>query len=132
MTTAPVLAALGDEKFVSLTTFRKTGVGVATPVWIAREGDALVVTTPSGSGKVKRLRNNARVELQPCSRRGTVEDGAPTVAAVAELVEGPEAMRRLDAALKPKYRLEYLVVMTIEKIMRRGHTDRVMLRITSG
>lgn len=131
MTTAPDLAALGDEKFVSLTTFRKTGVGVATPVWIGREDDALVVTTPSGSGKVKRLRNNDRVELQPCSRRGTVEDGAPKVTAVAALVEGPEAMRRLDASLKPKYLFEYLVVMTIEKIMRRGQTDRVMLRITS-
>ncbi|KQZ90715.1 pyridoxamine 5-phosphate oxidase [Phycicoccus sp. Root563] len=131
MTTAPTLDALGDEKFVSLTTFRKTGVGVSTPVWIGREGDALVVTTPSGSGKVKRLRNNTRVELQPCSRRGTVEDGAPTVAAVAEIVQGPEAMRRLDTVLRPKYGIEYLIVMTIEKIMRRGHTDRTMLRITS-
>ena len=130
MTTAPTLDALGDEKFVSLTTFRRSGVGVATPVWIGRDGDTLVVTTPSGSGKVKRLRNDSRVELRPCSRRGTVADGAPTVTAVAELVEGPDAMRRLDQVLKPKYGLEYLVVMTIEKVMRRGRTDRVMLRIT--
>src|SRR6476661_10290411 len=99
MTTAPALAALGDEKFVSLTTFRRSGVGVPTPVWIGREGDALVVTTPAGSGKVKRLRNDDRVEIRPCSRRGVVEDGAPKVTAVAELVEGPEAMRRLDAVL---------------------------------
>lgn len=131
MTLAPSLADLGDEKFVSLTTFRRTGVGVATPVWIGRDGDTLVVTTPTGSGKVKRLRNDNRVELRPCSRRGAVEDGAPTVTAVAEVVEGPDAMRRLDAVLKPKYGIEYRIVMTIEKIMRRGHTDRVMLRITS-
>lgn len=131
MTIAPALAALGDEKFVSLTTFRKNGIGVATPVWIGREDDALVVTTPSGSGKVKRLRNNERVELRPCSRRGTVNDGAPTVTAVAELVEGPEAMRRLDAVLKPKYGLEYRVVMLVERAIRRGPNDRVMLRITS-
>lgn len=131
MTLAPSLADLGDEKFVSLTTFRRTGVGVATPVWIGRDGDTLVVTTPTGSGKVKRLRNDSRVELRPCSRRGAVEDGAPTVTAVAEVVEGPDAMRRLDAVLKPKYGIEYRIVMTIEKIMRRGHTDRVMLRITS-
>lgn len=130
MTIAPALAALGDEKFVSLTTFRKNGIGVATPVWIGREDDALVVTTPSGSGKVKRLRNNERVELRPCSRRGTVRDGAPTVTAVAELVEGPEAMRRLDAVLKPKYGVEYRVVMLIERAVHRGSNDRVMLRIT--
>ncbi|MEP6855230.1 MAG: PPOX class F420-dependent oxidoreductase [Pedococcus sp.] len=131
MTLAPALAALGSEKFVSLTTFRKTGIGVSTPVWVGLEGDALVVTTPSGSGKVKRLRNNDRVELSPCSRRGTVNDGAPNVSAVAELVEGPEAMRRLDTALTPKYGLEYHVVMFIEKVIRRGPNDRVMLRITS-
>ncbi|WP_406831753.1 PPOX class F420-dependent oxidoreductase [Pedococcus sp. KACC 23699] len=131
MTTAPALAALGDEKFVSLTTFRRSGVGVPTPVWVGREGDALVVTTPAGSGKVKRLRNDDRVEIRPCSRRGVVADGAPRITAAAQLVEGPEAMRRLDAVLKPKYGAEYRVVMLIEKIMRRGHTDRVMLRITS-
>jgi uncharacterized protein len=132
MSIAPTtLAALGDEKFVSLTTFRRTGIAVSTPVWIGREGDALVVTTPSGSGKVKRLRNDDRVELQPCSRRGVVEDGAPKVTAVAELVEGPEAMQRLDSVLKPKYGFEYRLVMLIEKVIRRGHIDRVMLRIST-
>lgn len=130
MTIPAPLAAMGDAKFVSLTTFRKNGTGVATPVWIGREEDTLVVTTPSGSGKVKRLRNNAHVELRPCSRRGTVKAGAPTVTAVVELVEGPEAMRRLDAVLRPKYGMEYRIVMLVERAVRRGPNDRVMLRIT--
>ena len=65
MTTDTTLDDLADEKFVSLTTFRKNGVGVPTPVWIGRDGDALVVTTPVGSGKVKRLRRNCTVELRP-------------------------------------------------------------------
>lgn len=130
MTIPAPLAAMGDAKFVSLTTFRKNGIGVATPVWIGREEDTLVVTTPSGSGKVKRLRNNAHVELRPCSRRGTVKAGAPTVTAVVELVEGPEAMRRLDAVLRPKYGMEYRIVMLVERAVRRGPNDRMMLRIT--
>lgn len=96
MPTDATLDELADEKFVSLTTFRKNGVGVPTPVWVGRDGDALVVTTPVGSGKVKRLRRNPTVELRPCSRRGTVEDDAPTVIAVAEIVEGDAATRRLD------------------------------------
>jgi hypothetical protein len=121
---------LADEKFVSLTTFRSNGVGVPTPVWIGRDGDALVVTTPVGSGKVKRLRKNRTVELRPCSRRGSVDDDAPTVTAVAEIVEGDAAMRRLDQVLKPKYSLEYRIVMSIERLMRRGSSQRVMLRIT--
>lgn len=130
MPTHTTLKDLADEKFVSLTTFRKNGVGVPTPVWIGRDGDALVVTTPVGSGKVKRLRNNSTVELRPCSRRGAVEDDAPTFTAVAEIVEGDAAMRRLDEVLKPKYSLEYRVVMRIERLLRRESPQRVMLRIS--
>ncbi|MDT7579905.1 MAG: uncharacterized protein QOK35_1169, partial [Pseudonocardiales bacterium] len=51
----PTLAEMADEQFVSLSTFRRSGAPVATPVWIARDGDALVVTTIADSGKVKRL-----------------------------------------------------------------------------
>ena len=130
MPTDITLDDLADEKFVSLTTFRKNGVGVPTPVWIGRDGDALVVTTPVGSGKVKRLRNNPTVELRPCSRRGTVDRDAPTVTAMAEIVEGDAAMRRLDEVLKPKYPLEYRIVMSIERLLRRGNPQRVMLRVT--
>ena len=70
-------AAMGDERFISLTTFRKTGDAVSTPVWIARDGDDLVVTTPATSGKVKRLRNSGRVEMRVCDRMGRVKESAP-------------------------------------------------------
>ena len=52
------LTALGDERFISLTTFLRSGNAVSTPVWIARDGDVLAVTTPAMSGEVKRLRNS--------------------------------------------------------------------------
>jgi len=42
---------------------------VSTAVWVARDGDALVVTTPEASGKVKRLRNNPRVDASTTARR---------------------------------------------------------------
>ena len=48
------LLALADHRFVSLTTFRRSGAPVSTPVWASRDGDLLVVLTPVGSGKVKR------------------------------------------------------------------------------
>ncbi|WKK72242.1 hypothetical protein Q0F99_04380 [Rathayibacter oskolensis] len=51
MTLSPALSALSDESFVSLTTFRRTGAGVSTPVWIARDGAALIVTTPAGAAR---------------------------------------------------------------------------------
>ena len=80
--------ALGDERFVSLTTFRRSGEPVSTPVWVARDGDALVVTTPEDSGKVKRLRHTTRVELRPCNRMGRVKDGVPPVAGRADIADG--------------------------------------------
>lgn len=120
--------ALGDEAFVSLTTFRKSGEPVSTPVWIARDGDELVVITPSESGKVKRIRNSARVELRPCSRRGQVPDDAVAVAGNARIVTSDRA----TAAIKKKYGIEFRVVMFIELLVARRRKPRVILAITGG
>jgi PPOX class probable F420-dependent enzyme len=121
------LLDLGDSQFVSLTTFRKTGVGVATTVWIARDGDALLVTTPQGSGKVKRLRNNSRVELRPCSRMGKVADDAPTASGHAEIIEETPAFA---SVFRKKFGLQYRLFMAIEKLSKKGKRPRFILRIT--
>ncbi|MBV6760866.1 PPOX class F420-dependent oxidoreductase [Rhodococcus opacus] len=123
-------ARLGDEPFVSLTTFRRSGEPVSTPVWIARDGDALIVTTPEESGKVKRLRNNESVELRPCSRRGKVDARVDPVAAVAEIVTDESASRRMADTIRDEYGLEYRIVMFIERVLARRQKPRVLLRIT--
>ena len=122
---------LGDERFVSLTTFRRSGERVSTPVWVGRDGDALVGTTPQASGKVKRIRNSPRVELCSCSRMGHVKDGAETVAGVAEIVTDENARQHLTGIIRGKYGLEYRVVMGIERLLGKpGDENRVILRIT--
>ncbi|WP_349898385.1 PPOX class F420-dependent oxidoreductase [Parafrigoribacterium soli] len=127
MAQATTLLDLGDEHFVSLTTFRKSGVGVSTPVWIARDGDALLVTTPQGSGKVKRIRNNDRVELRPSSRMGKVADDAPVAVGHAEILEEtPE----LENVFRKKFGLEYSFFLWIEKFSKQGTKPRYILRIT--
>jgi hypothetical protein len=65
-------AAIHQQKYISLTTFRKTGVPVATAVWFGEEGEHLYVMTRSDMGKTKRIRNNAQVKVAPCTIRGTV------------------------------------------------------------
>lgn len=127
MTVSAPLARLADEQFVSLTTFRRSGEPVATPVWIARDGDGLVVTTPAASGKVKRLRRDPRVELRPCTRGGKVADGAPTVSAVAAVEPPSDAA---TAVLKRKYGLQYRLISTIERLVARRGRERVILRVT--
>ncbi|MGB7447998.1 MAG: PPOX class F420-dependent oxidoreductase, partial [Ornithinimicrobium sp.] len=125
------LAAMGGERFVSLTTFRKSGVGVPTAVWIAPAGDgALVVTTPSGSGKVKRLRNNPSVEVRPCSRSGKVAQDAPVATGRAELVRDQARVEVANAALRRKYALEFRLVLGVEWVLKRGRPQRTILRIT--
>jgi PPOX class probable F420-dependent enzyme len=125
------LLALGSEDFVSLTTFRKTGEAVPTTVWIGRDGDALLVTTPRGTGKVKRIRNNPEVELSPSNRMGHVRDGAPVVKARAEILEDFETAARLATIFRRKYGLQWRIAMWLEGLRKKKATVRVVLRLTS-
>jgi uncharacterized protein len=123
---------LCSERFVSITTFRKSGKAVATPVWIACEGDKLIVTTPCDSGKVKRVRHTSRVELRACARFGKVKEGAATYRGEAELLEDDASQRRYTALFLAKYPIEYRVFTFIERLASRGKaSERYILRITS-
>jgi uncharacterized protein len=63
-------ATLREHNYVNLTTFRKSGVPVATPVWMALEGNKGYIVTGKDSGKVKRIRNNHAVQVAPSTRMG--------------------------------------------------------------
>ena len=76
------------QKYISLTTFRKNGTGVATPVWFGEEGDKLYVMTRSDMGKMKRIRNNRGVRVAPCTMRGKVS--GPEFAATARILPAEE------------------------------------------
>ncbi|HXW78142.1 MAG TPA: PPOX class F420-dependent oxidoreductase, partial [Acidimicrobiales bacterium] len=80
---------LAVSRHCLLTTYKKVGTPVATPVYLAVEADVAYFRTYDASGKAKRLRHTSRVELQPCDFRGKTKDGE-TVAAVATLLEGEE------------------------------------------
>ena len=128
---AAALAGLADERFVSLTTYRRTGEAVSTPVWIARDGGDLLVTTPKESGKVKRLRNDSRVQLRPCSRAGAVKDDAVAVDAHAVIADDDQSRALLTRVFGGKYRLEYRIFLFIERLGKAGAKQRVLLRITA-
>jgi len=136
MTAAPVPASAGfdlaDARFVELTTFRRTGAAVPTPVWVAGDGDALVVLTPTDSGKVARIRHTPRVALRACGRTGAVADDVRPVDGVARIVTDPTEARRLTDLVRRRYGLEYRVVMAVERLAARRRKPRVVLRITTG
>lgn len=131
MTWSPTLADLGEQPYVSVTTFRKTGAPVATAVWVARDGDALVVTTSVDSGKVKRIRNNPAVELRACDRMGKVKDGTDALAGTATIVDAGAEVERYGELFRAKYRLQYRLLMWMDRPGKSGKSQRVMLRITA-
>lgn len=129
------LVTLGDERFVSLTTFRRSGDPVSTPVWVVRDGDGLVVYTAAESGKVKRLRHDPQVELRACDRRGRVAPGTPTVEATAVVDDSAGAVEDAESLLKAKYGWEFggiRLLQVAERALRRGGParERVVLRLT--
>ena len=124
------LDRLGNESFVSLTTFRRNGEGVATPVWVARDGDALIVLTPEESYKVGRVRADPRVRLAPSTRTGRVKDGGPLVEGTAEVVADPVQTGRQRDLIRRKYGWQYRVTLLIERLLARREKPRVILRIT--
>jgi uncharacterized protein len=84
-------AAIQGQKYISLKTFRKNGTGVATPVWFGEENSKLYVMTRSDMGKIKRIRNNPKVQIAPCTIRGRVT-GAE-FAATARILPTEENVR---------------------------------------
>ena len=104
-----------DEKYVALTTYRKNGDSSSTPVWIADLGDgAICFTTPIGSLKVKRIRNDGRVLLQPSDSRGRPKANSTRVSGTAVVVEGAD-FDRIRAAIKTKYGWNVTAVLMFQK-----------------
>jgi PPOX class probable F420-dependent enzyme len=93
-------SSIHGQKYISLKTFRKTGEGVATPVWFGEDDTKLYVMTRSDMGKTKRIRNNPQVRVAPCTIRGTVT-GAE-IAATARILPTEEHSRAKDA-IRNKY-----------------------------
>lgn len=122
---------LREEEFVLLTTFRRNGIGVPTAMWFALDGDDLIVSTPAGAGKLKRLRHTPRVSLQACTRRGDPKPGAAVLGGEAHRTE----RHAVEAALAAKYGWQWRVALRIEWLTsrvrrRRAPLPRVALRIT--
>ncbi len=88
------------QKYISLTTFRKNGAGVATPVWFGEDGGKLYVMTRSDMGKVKRIRNKPLVRVAPCTIHGKVR--GPELAARARILP-PEEHAHARQTINRKY-----------------------------
>jgi uncharacterized protein len=103
--TQSIPSAIRGQKYISLGTFRKNGVKVATPVWFGEDSDKRYVMTRSDMGKSKRIRNNPQVTVAPCTIRGKVT--GPEVAALARILP-PEEHAHARQTVNRKYLLARL------------------------
>ena len=102
--TNPTFTAIFQAHYINLTTFRKSGAPVPTPVWFAAHENTLYVETGAQSGKAKRIRRNPRVMLAPCTNSGKIT-GA-TVEGRARMITDVNEMYVARGALHRKYGLQ--------------------------
>jgi PPOX class probable F420-dependent enzyme len=114
------------KRFVSVGTYRRSGSLVATPLWFGWSDRGIVVVTPAGVGKLKRLRHDNRVTVAPCRGQGRVT--GPTAPGHARILDGSEA----SAALRAIARRYPVPRALLERTMRRrgGGHDPVYIEIT--
>ena len=93
---------IARSKYVSLTTYRKDGTPVVTPVWQATSGGVMYVVSDADAWKVKRIRRDGRVRVTVCDLRGRVKDGAVSAEGVARVLD-EEGTREARAVVARKY-----------------------------
>jgi uncharacterized protein len=108
-------------KYLSLTSFRRDGTGVATPVWFVEADGRLLVETDAGSYKVRRIRRDPRVTVAPCTATGRLR-GTP-VSAWAELLPDAE-VARVDRLMGRKYRVDLLFIKPFRRLQAALHRRR--------
>ena len=103
-----------------LTTFRKNGEGVATPVWTVPVSDGRVgMWTGEGTGKWKRLRNNPHVTIQACSARDATKPTDPVYEGTADIVKSGPLFDEVQAKIRAKYGWQIHVVPWISRLQGR-------------
>jgi PPOX class probable F420-dependent enzyme len=101
----PIPAELHCQKYISLVTYRKNGTAVRTPVWFAERDGKLVFMTRNDMWKYKRIRNNPRVTVAPCTIRGKIT--GPDFSGTARVLP-PDQWPRAKQAINQKYWLARL------------------------
>jgi hypothetical protein len=103
-------------KYLSLTTYRRDGTPVSTPVWFVEEDGRLFVTTAADSYKAKRLRRNPAAMVAPCTARGVPKGDAIPVQ--VEFLP-PDEHARVDRLMAEKYRVDRVLILPIYRLVMK-------------
>lgn len=124
------LEALRSGKYISLTTYRRDGRAVATPIWFVVDGGRILAFTGAQTGKAKRIRVNPPVEIAPCTLKGAVT--GPAQSGTACLLPDSER-EHVMALIRAKYRVTKwlldVIVAAIRVALRKPQTHSVYIEI---
>ena len=113
----PDLEALFPGRYLSVTSFKRDGTGIATPVWFVSDGARLFAFTDLHSAKVRRIRRNPRVLVASCRPDGKLR--REPVSAHAEILTANAELERVQKLLTERYEISYRVVMLFYRLGRR-------------
>jgi PPOX class probable F420-dependent enzyme len=111
------LPALFPGRYLSVTSFKRDGTGVATPVWFVSDGTRLFALTDLHSAKVRRVRRNPRVMVASCRPGGKLR--REPLPARAEILTASDDLERVQQLLIERYQLSYRLVMLGYRLGRR-------------
>jgi PPOX class probable F420-dependent enzyme len=117
------ITALVEHKYINLETYKKSGVGIQTPVWFVIDGGQIFVTTRPDTGKVKRIKNNQSVKIMPCGMRG--EPKGEWIAGTARFANESES----EAAVKLRHKKYGIRAKLVGAFAYRG-TKPTVIAIT--
>ena len=111
------LETLFPGRYLSVTSFKRDGTGVATPVWFVSDGRRLFALTDLHSAKVRRIRRDPHVLVASCRADGKLRrEPAP---ARAEVLTATAELERVQQLLIERYKLSYRLVMLVYRLGRR-------------
>ena len=108
-------------RYLSVTSYKRDGRGVATPVWFVLRDGRLLVETDAASGKVKRIRRNPQVRVAVCTAGGRLT--GTQVPAVAEILPNSE-IAAVERLITDKYRFDMIIFRPLRFVQARLHLGR--------
>jgi len=129
---------LDAARYISLTTFKRDGSPVSSPVWMTGTAGMYVFTTGDKSWKCRRLSRNPSVEVQVCDMRGRLKATAAPFVGTGHNESLPDAVAAAERALAAKYGWQFKATKVVDGIktrLGRGASQRVVavrLSLTEG
>jgi PPOX class probable F420-dependent enzyme len=131
LTTAPprLLEPFVGQWAVLLTTYKRDGTSIGTPVNIAVDGDHAYVRTFDMAWKLKRIRNNPEVEVATSTWRG--KPTGPAIYARARVLKGAESAYA-GRLLARKHPILHRFLVPLVHRLRGNQTIHIELRALEG